>query len=284
LDRPRLLAILNVTPDSFSDAGAYVTPEDAARAAERFVSEGADAIDLGGESTRPGAAPVAEAVQIGRVMPVLQLIRRAMGDAVPITVDTTLSAVARAALDAGADAINDVSAGTHDPMMLPLAAERGAGIILMHRLTTPARDSYSDRYAADPVYDGGVVAGVRGYLESRARAAVDAGIPCEQIVLDPGLGFGKSVSQNLELIERTQELVSLGFPILSGVSRKSFTARAAGLSAETLPRDRLHATLGLGILHLLRGVRLFRVHDVAAHAQALGAAWAALLSSPGANT
>ncbi len=277
LDRPRLIAILNLTPDSFSDGGVLTSPDDAARAAERFVTEGADALDLGGESTRPGALPVDADEQLKRLIPALRLIRTAVGDDIPLTVDTTLARVGAEALDHGADAINDISGGTHDAAMLPLAAARGAGVILMHRLTTPARDSYSDRHPTPPDYgEAGVVGAVRAYLEARARAAIEAGIAREGIVLDPGLGFGKSVQQNLALIERADEIASLGFPVLSGVSRKSFTARAAGLPAETPPRDRLAPTLALSVLHLVRGARLFRVHDVAAHARALRAAWAAM--------
>lgn len=280
LDRPWLLAILNVTPDSFSDGGVLSTPDDAARAAQQAFAEGADGVDVGGESTRPGSLPVAADEQIRRVVPALRAIRREVGDAAPITIDTTLAAVAAAALDSGADAINDISAGLHDEAMFPLASRTGAGMILMHRLTTPSRDSYSDRYAAAPEYGAdGVVSAVRSFLDDRASAAIDAGIGRDQIVLDPGLGFGKSVEQNLELIERTAELASLGFPLLSGVSRKSFTARAAGLSTELPPRERVTPTIALSVLHLARGARLFRVHDVAAHAQALRAAWATLKTS-----
>jgi dihydropteroate synthase len=280
LDRPRLLAILNVTPDSFSDGGSLPTPDDAARAAERLVADGADALDVGGESTRPGSAPVGAEEQIRRVVPALDRIRRALGDSIPITVDTTLAEVAAAALDHGADAINDISAATHDTRMNSLAADRGAGIILMHRLTMPAQDSYSDRYAAAPDYGPqGVVTAVSAFLAERTQAALAAGIPPQQIVVDPGLGFGKSVPQNLELIMRTDEIASLGFPVLSGVSRKSFTARAAGMPGETPPHDRLEPTLALSVLHLVHGARLFRVHDVRAHARALHAAWAAMNST-----
>lgn len=277
LDRPRILAILNVTPDSFSDAGEHASPDDACRAAERFVSEGADALDIGGESTRPGAASVEPREQIRRVIPALDLIRRHLGDAIPITIDTTSAMVARAALEHGADAINDVSAGRDDPDMLPLSASTGAGVILMHRLVSPSRDSYSDRYREAPDYGpAGVVEAVRSFLAERARAAMDAGVDRERIVLDPGLGFGKTVEQNLELIDRTSEIASLGFPVLSGISRKSFTARAAGLSPDTPPRERMGATLALSVVHLSRGARIFRVHDVGVHAQALAAAWAGL--------
>lgn len=276
LDAPRVMAILNTTPDSFSDGGIHIDPDAARVAAARFIEEGADVIDVGGESTRPGSASVSDAEQIRRVVPAIQAIRREIGDGPLITIDTTRSEVAAAALDQGADAINDVSGGEDDPAMLPLAARRGVGIILMHRLVAPARDSFSDRYAAAPIYSDGVVASVRSFLNARALEAVTIGIPREQIVLDPGLGFGKSVEQNLELIERTPELLSLGFPILSGISRKSFSARAGGLSADTPPHQRLGPTLALSVHHLARGARLFRVHDVAPHVQALRTVWAAM--------
>lgn len=277
LDRPRIIAILNLTPDSFSDGGSYPTPEDAARAAERCMAAGADALDVGGESTRPGAPAVGSVEQIDRVVGALRLIRRRVGGSVPITIDTMLATVAEAALDAGADAINDISGGTADAEMLPLAARRRAGIILMHRLKPSSLESYSDRYAAAPEYGrAGVADFVRSFLEERARAAVDAGVGREQIMLDPGLGFGKTVEQNLELIRRTPELAALGFPVLSALSRKSFTAAAAGLPAETPPIDRLHPTLSLSVVHLLHGARLFRVHDVAVHRRSLNAAWAVI--------
>lgn len=275
LDRPRLLAILNLTPDSFSDGGDVPTPDAALRAAERCVTEGADALDLGGESTRPGAAAISAREQISRVVPSLREIRRVLGDSIPITIDTMSAEVAAAALDAGADAINDVSGATADPAMLPLVAARGAGVILMHRLRPPAQDSYSHAYAVEPDYaPHGVVYAVRSALADRADAALAAGIPREQIILDPGLGFGKTVAQNMALIDATPELAALGFPVLSALSRKSFTARVGNLDPSVPPRDRLAPTLALSIVHLLRGCRLFRVHDVAAHAQGLTAAWA----------
>ncbi len=275
LDRPRIVAILNVTPDSFADGGKLGSPEDAARAAAEAVGAGAVMLDIGGESTRPGAARVGEGEQIRRVVPPIEAIRSAGLD-VPISVDTTRSGAARAALDAGADAVNDVSAGTEDDAMLALCAERGCGLVLMHRLAPPAEDSYSDEYHRAPEY-ADVVADVRAFLGARLRAATDAGIDASRVVLDPGLGFGKSVEQNLELIERTGELVSLGRPVLSALSRKSFVGRAS-LGRESSPGERLAGTLALSAAHLRAGARLFRVHDVAEHAEALAAAWAAILA------
>ena len=282
LDRPRIIAILNLTPDSFSDGGRYPTPDVAARAAEIFVSEGADALDIGGESTRPGAAAVGSAEQIDRVIAALRLIRRSLGDTFPITIDTMLASVADAAIDAGADAINDISGGTADAAMLPLCARRGAGMILMHRLRPSSRDSYSDRYTTAPDYGpDGVTPTVHHFLMAQALAAIRAGVARDQIVLDPGLGFGKTVEQNLELIRQTGALAADGFPILSAVSRKSFTAAAAGLPRDTPPADRLYPTLALSVIHLSHGARLFRVHDVAAHKQGLAAAWEVLKRNGG---
>lgn len=274
LDRPRLLAILNITPDSFADGGRLPTPAHAADAARRAADHGADALDLGAESTRPGAARVPADEQIRRLIPAIEAVRAA-GIDLPITVDTTLAPVARAALNAGADAINDVAAGTEDDAMLALAAERACAIILMHRLAPPTADRYSDRYQSPPEYPNGVVPTVRAFLAERAAAARAAGIPADRILLDPGLGFGKSVAQNLELLRATPDLLALGHPVLSALSRKSFVGRL-GLNRDSDPAERLPATLALSVLHLHAGARLFRVHDIPEHRQALDAAWAAV--------
>lgn len=275
LDVPRVMGILNVTPDSFSDGGEHARVEDALAAAARMVGEGADVIDIGGESTRPGAARVGAVEQIRRVAPVIRGIR-SQGVAHPgrvlVTVDTTLSEVAGAAIDAGADAINDVSAGTEDDAMLALAAERGVGIVLMHRLRALGVDVYSHQHAQPPAYEGGVVESVKRYLSERARAALAAGIAREAIVLDPGLGFGKSVAQNLELVDRTGEIAALGFPVLSGLSRKSFTAVYGGMGTDAPARERVRPTLELSVRHLRVGASIFRVHDVREHVAALRAA------------
>lgn len=275
LDRPRILAILNLTPDSFSDGGELSTVDSACRAAEAALVAGADGLDIGGESTRPGAARIPAAEQIRRTTPTIEAIRRRVGDGPVITIDTTLSEVARAALDAGADAINDVAAGLEDDAMLPLAAARRCGIILMHRLAPPGEDVYSHRYAQAPSYEaaGGVVAAVEAFLRERAEAAMRAGVERDRIVIDPGLGFGKTVEQNLELIRQTPRLAKLGWPVLSGLSRKSFVARAAGLDPDRHPpRERVSATVGLSVAHALLGASIFRVHDVGEHVGALRAA------------
>jgi dihydropteroate synthase len=267
------VAILNLTPDSFAGAGPHDDPARACALALAARAAGADAIDLGGESTRPGAARVAPAEQIARVVPALKAMRaeRAL-DGVPISIDTTRAPVAREALDAGADAINDVSGATEDPEILPLAAAHGAGVMLMHRLAPPQADRYSDQYASPPPY-ADVAREVGEFLSARARAALDAGIDHGAIVLDPGLGFGKDVAQNLALIRATPAMLELGFPILSALSRKSFVGRV-GLGRDSTPAERLAPTLALSTMHLSLGARLFRVHDVAEHRAALDAAWA----------
>jgi dihydropteroate synthase len=273
LDRPRIMAILNVTPDSFSDGGVLSSPEHALRAAEVAIEAGADGLDVGGESTRPGAIGVSAAEQIRRVVPAIEIIRASLGDRFFITVDTTQSETARAAFGAGADALNDVSACTADDGMLPLIASQRRGVVLMHRLAIPERDRYSTDYAALPQYSGGVVSAVRMYLAERVSCALAAGVPREGIVIDPGLGFGKGVEQNLELIRAAPELLEFGLPLLSALSRKSFVAAAAGISPGRPASERAHATVGMSVMHMTLGARLFRVHDVAAHAHALRAAW-----------
>ncbi len=285
LDRPRILAIVNTTPDSFYAGSRVMDPGAAAEIAARVVEEGADALDLGAESTRPGAVRVTAEEQTARLLPVLRAIRGQSGPvgSIPITIDTTIAAVARACFDVGADAVNDVAAGLEDPELLPTVARLGRGVILMHRLTTPERDRYSDQYAAAPAYDD-VVAAVRGFLHQRAETAIAAGVDAAGIVLDPGLGFGKSVEQNLALLHATDALAggdtaggrgrSRAYPVLSALSRKSFVGRVS-LGRDSTPDERLEGTLGLSALHYCRGARLFRVHDVAAHRRALDAVHAA---------
>lgn len=274
---PKLLGILNVTPDSFSDGGKWTSLDAAVAQAERMVSEGAAGIDVGGESTRPGSQRVSQDEQLRRVLPVISAVRARIGDGAVITIDTTLACVAGPALDAGADAVNDVSGGSEDPAMLGLVSSRKCGVILMHRLTTPDKDSYSTRYGQDgeraaPVSDD-VVGEVKHALQRLTRAAVEAGVAQDAIVIDPGLGFGKTVEQNMELLRRTGELVALGFPVMSGLSRKSFTTRAAGppLPDDVPPAQRLDATVALSLRHREAGARLFRVHDVQEHVTAFAA-------------
>ena len=263
LDCARLIGVLNVTPDSFSDGGEFSGVREAVAHARRLLDEGACIIDVGGESVRPGARRVRAREQIAGVVPVIRGLRRET-DAL-ISIDTTRSDVAEAALAAGADIINDVSAGTEDERMLPLAVRRRTGLILMHRLRPPEADSYSDRYLDEPVYDD-VVATVRLYLLKRVEAAVRLGIHPAAVVIDPGLGFGKSVSQSYRLIAAIGELVGTGHPVLSAVSRKSFLGAVTGVAR---PRERVIGSTAVSVIHWLAGVRLFRVHDVAAHREAL---------------
>lgn len=269
--RPALLAILNVTPDSFSDGGELPTPQAVAARARDLAEQGADALDIGGESTRPGAEPVSEREQIGRVLPAIAAVRDA-GITLPITVDTTRAAVAEAALDAGADAINDVSGGTDDPDLLPLAARRGVGVILMHRLRAPARDAYSTAYAREPVYEGGVIRAVRWALEERVRAARDAGVDGRAIIVDPGVGFGKSVEQNRELIREVRRFHGLGAGVLIGASRKSFLTAGR----EIPPGRRDPESVGAALAAHVAGAHILRVHDLKWHRRSLDAAAAIL--------
>jgi len=263
LERPRVMGILNVTPDSFSDGGRHLHVDDAVAAGHRLVAEGAAILDVGGESTRPGAARVPATEQIGRVVPV---ITRLAGELpVPISIDTTRGAVARAALAAGATIVNDVAAGREDPDLFAAAAEHEAGLVLMHRLRPPDQDAYSDRYAEPPAY-ADPVAEVAAFLHARIEAAVARGVRRDRIAVDPGLGFGKSVVDNHRLIARGAAILALGRPVLSGSSRKSFIGAVTGRKD---PRERLAGSLAAAVLHVLAGARIVRVHDVAAHVDAL---------------
>ncbi len=268
------MAIINCTPDSFHPDSRAETVERAIELARQSVDEGADLVDIGAESTRPGAQRIDAHEQISRALPVIEAIRAHSGalSTVPISIDTTLLAVARAALDAGADAINDVSAGREDPGVLALAAERGAGLVLMHRLTTPGRDRYSDQYDEEPAYED-VVEEVGAELQRATDSALAHGASRRSIVWDPGLGFGKGIDDTLKLIRSTPSLGGHGYPVLSALSRKSFVGRLS-LGRDSEPAERLSGTLALSTLHLHLGARIFRVHDVGPHRQALDAAWA----------
>ena len=266
------MGIVNVTPDSFSDGGRYL---DAGRAAAHgfdLAAAGADVLDVGGESTRPGAARVGADEEIRRVVPVIE--RLAAESGVPVSVDTMKAEVAAAALEAGAEIVNDVSAGRADPGMLPVVAARGAGYVVMHMLGTPA--TMQD----DPRYDD-VVAEVGDFLEERLEAAAGAGIPVEGLMADPGIGFGKTTAHNLELLRRLPELVGRldPVPVLVGTSRKAFLGRLlAGPDGEIPAADeREEATLATVVWAFDSGAAMVRVHDVrpAAEAARLLAALAA---------
>lgn len=266
LSSPKLMAIVNVTPDSFSDGGRHFTIEAALRAARGFVEQGASVLDIGGESTRPGSEAVDGAEQIRRTEPLIRALRDdALFDRIAISIDTTRAEVAEAAIKAGADAVNDVSGLQDEPReMMELLTRSGAGYVLMHRLYAPAKDSYSDKYARGPEY-GDVVRAVREFLAEKLRLLMAAGIGEEKVILDPGLGFGKTVEQNLALIHGTPEILSLGRPVVSGLSRKSFVGRHF-LGRDSDPAERLEGTLALSAEHVRYGARLLRVHDVREHA------------------
>lgn len=254
-DRPQILGILNLTPDSFSDGGAYASVDAAVEQARRMIEQGADGIDIGGESTRPGARRIGAAEQIRRILPV---IRKLAGAAPMLSVDTTLSEVAEAALEAGANGINDVSAGREDPAIFALAARRNARLILMHMRGEPAT------MQRDPIYQD-VAGEVREFLLQRADAAISAGVKPDRIILDPGIGFGKTTEHNLRLLARLDNLVQTGFDILLGASRKRFLGEICGIQEA---RERDIATAATTALGAAAGVRYFRVHAVGPNRQA----------------
>jgi dihydropteroate synthase len=252
---PFLMGVVNVTPDSFSDGGRFLDPDAAVAQALRLAEEGADLVDLGGESTRPGAPPVAADEEARRVVPVVERLR-ARGFPLPISVDTWKGPVARAALAAGADLVNDVT-GLADPDLGRAVAEAGAPVVLQHMRGTPADMS------SRALYDD-VVGEVARELEAALLRAEAAGIPRERTILDPGLGFAKTAEQSVELLARVGELRALGRPLLVGPSRKSFIGKVTGAPVA----DRLPGTLAALTACVLEGVELLRVHDVAAARQA----------------
>ena len=262
--KPLIMGILNVTPDSFSDGGQYSGLDDALQQVERMLAEGADIIDIGGESTRPGSDPVAAAEQIQRVIPVITAIRQQLKSAILISIDTTSSAVAKAALAAGANIINDVSAGQDDPAILDLAAQTCAPIILMHSRGAP-------KTMQDNPYYEDVVQEIIKVLQQRIDAALKAGIKKENIALDPGIGFGKRKQDNLDLLAHLDAIVALGFPVLLGASRKRFMGALCNVEE---PSELVTATAVTTALGVMAGVRIFRVHDVKENRQAADVTWA----------
>jgi dihydropteroate synthase len=258
--RPSVMGVVNVTPDSFSDGGVHLDPDTAAAAARRMLAEGAAIVDVGGESTRPGAEGVGLDEELRRVLPVLERL-----DGVPVSIDTAKAEVARHALDLGAELVNDVTALRGDPRMVEVVAESGAYVCLMHMQGEPRT------MQVEPAYDD-VVADVTAFLEARVRFAVDAGVREELICIDPGIGFGKTVEQNFELVRRLPELAVLGRPILVGFSRKSSLGRVLGhRGAKTGP---LSASIAAAVAAYERGATILRVHDVREHVEALTVATA----------
>lgn len=264
---PHLMAVVNVTPDSFSDGGDFASAPDAVAHGVRCASEGAAVLDVGGESTRPGARRVPADVQAERTVPVV----RALAERHAVSIDTTLAAVARAALDAGACMVNDVSGATEDPAILEAVAGAGAAIVLMHRRFAPGEDRWStERDHRRPA--GDVVAEVADWLAARVDVAVRAGVARERIAVDPGIGFGKDVAQNLALVAGVGRIAAIGVPVLVGASRKSFLGAVAG---EAEPSRRDGASVGAAIAAAANGAAMLRVHAVGLHAQALRSWWAA---------
>ena len=266
------MGIVNVTPDSFSDGGAFLESDAAVAHGLALVGEGAEILDIGGESTRPGADPVSTEEELRRVIPVIEGLAAA-GTTAQISIDTSKATVAKAALGAGASLVNDVSAFQADPGMAGVVVDSGAECCLMHMLGKPKTMQRDPRY-------GDVVDEVKAFLLQRMRFVTGEGVSEERIMLDPGIGFGKTVAHNLELIDRLAELAELGRPIVIGTSRKSFLGRiaadAAGLAEPLDAQHRLAGTIATNVLALERGAEVFRVHDVAPVREALAVAAATL--------
>ena len=261
--RPSVMGVVNVTPDSFSDGGVNLDPEEAASAARRMLAEGAAIVDVGGESTRPGSEGVGAEEELSRVVPVLERLR----GAVPVSIDTSKAEVARRALELGAELVNDVTALRGDPRLAEVVAESGAYLCLMHMRGEPRT------MQADPRYDD-VAVEVASFLEERLAAAVAAGIAEDRVCLDPGIGFGKSVEHNFELVRRLDRLTALGRPVVIGFSRKSSLGKLLGDPEATT--GSVAASVGAAVAAYERGATILRVHDVREHVEALTAAKAAL--------
>lgn len=262
--KPMIMGILNVTPDSFSDGGRYTGVDSALEKARAMLQEGALIIDVGGESTRPGSERVPADGQLQRVVPVIEALREMMPADRFISIDTTLSRVAEAALDAGADCVNDVSAGRDDPGLFELVAARNVPLMLMHMQGEPK--TMQD----NPHYEDAVTE-VLDFLMRRIDAATAAGVPKHHLVIDPGIGFGKRKIDNLKLLAHLDSFVATGFPVLLGTSRKRFMGSILDV---TDPTELVAATVATTTLGVVKGVRLFRVHDVKENYQALEVAWA----------
>ena len=262
------MGVVNVTPDSFSDGGLWVDPQAAVAHGLELHAEGAGILDVGGESTRPGADPVGVAEELGRVVPVVRELCAALTGAT-VSIDTTKAQVAREAIDAGATYVNDVTALRGDPEMAAVVADAGCELCLMHMLGTPR--TMQD----DPSY-GDVVAEVAAFLSERADFAIAAGVEPERIQLDPGIGFGKTLEHNLQLLGRLDEIAAIGFPVVAGLSRKSFLGTITGREE---PAARVSASVAGAVLAWERGASVLRVHDVAATVDALKVA-AATLGAP----
>src|SRR4051794_34805932 len=259
------MGVVNVTPDSFSDGGQFDDPRQAVAHGRRLAAEGAAILDVGGESTRPGADPVPVGEELARVIGVVE----GLAGVARVSIDTMKLDVAEAAVGAGATYVNDVSAFRHDPELAAFVADRGLDCCLMHMLGEPRTMQRDPRYAD-------VVSDVKAFLEARMAFAVAAGVPEERIQLDPGIGFGKTLEHNLELLARLDELVALGRPLVIGTSRKSFLGKLTGRDVT----ERVHGTVATCVIALERGASVFRVHDVAAVSDALRVAAATVAAWP----
>jgi len=264
-----VVGIVNITPDSFSDGGRTMDPDNACAHALKLLEEGAALLDLGGESTRPGAVPVAPEEELLRLLPVLKTLRKRT-DA-PISIDTSKASVAQACLDEGADIINDVTALSGDPLMGEVVSRTGAGLILMHLQGTPRTMQENPCYPQDDV-----LSDVSKYLSDRRAVALGCGVDSDAIILDPGLGFGKTVAHNLALLSGIPLLNRLGSPLMIGHSRKSFLGKIMSEDGINTPEDRLSAGLAVTVLARSLGALLFRVHEVRPHLESLRMAEAVL--------
>lgn len=261
--RPLIMGILNVTPDSFSDGGPWTDTAAAIAHGLQMSAEGADILDVGGESTRPGATRLPANIQIERVLPVIHGIIERSSANLNLSIDTTQASVAEAAIKAGASIINDVSAGRDDPELFRLAADRKLPLILMHMQGSPAT------MQQNPVY-ADVVEEVRAFLLERADAAMKAGVAEEKIIIDPGIGFGKTLEHNIQLLNNLHRLTDTGYPVMLGASRKRFLG---AICEGSMASDLVGATCATTALGVLAGVSLFRVHDVGANRQTADVTW-----------
>ena len=257
--RTALVGVLNVTPDSFSDGGRYLDPENAIARGVKLAEEGADLIDIGGESSRPGARPVSAEEELERVVPVIRGLRRALS--VPLSIDTYKARVARVAIEEGVDVVNDISAMRFDPEMVRVIAAAKVPVVLMHMQGTP-------RTMQERPYYRDVVEEVKGFLQERIEFALESGVGPEQILVDPGIGFGKELEHNLALLRGLAALASLGRPILVGPSRKTFIGKILGVG----PEERLEGSLAAAVAAVLAGANMIRIHDVREARRAIGIA------------
>jgi len=265
-NKPKIMGILNVTPDSFSDGGQFDNLDDAIMQGKRMINEGADIIDIGGESTRPGSKRVSSNEQIKRVAHIIEAISETKPKGIQISIDTTRSDVAEAALDVGAEIVNDVSGGNDDPEIIKLCADKQCSYIIMHMQGTP------ETMQNNPTYKD-VVSEILHFLQARAEKCEKTGIDKNNIIIDPGVGFGKTSEHNLVLLNNLNIFVDTGYPVLLGASRKRFMGEICNVNK---PSELVSATTATTVLGVLAGVQIFRVHDVMPNRQAADTAWSIL--------